>query len=81
MKSESAFNGVMKYTTTGRRKTKAELQDAYYAQFRYKCPHCGTNVYIGKEDKRLCRTCHNYVWKDKKVEFKERLENARKNYR
>ena len=82
MKSDSAFNGVSRYTTTGRRKTKAELADAIYAQFRYKCQHCGLNVYIpNSNDKKLCKSCGHYVYKDKKLEFKERLENARKNIR
>lgn len=81
MKSDTAFKEVLRYTTTGRKKTKAELADAIYAQFRYRCPHCGRNVYIpNKEDKKLCKNCGYYVWRDKKVEFKERLEYARKNH-
>lgn len=42
---------------------------------------CGHRVYIGRKDKIVCSWCGNYVYKDKKLEFKERLEHARKNYK
>lgn len=46
---------------------------------KHKCK-CGHTVYIASnKDKVLCSWCHRYVYKDKKTEFIERLENARKN--
>lgn len=82
MKSDSSFKGVLRYSTSGRKKTRAEIADAIYAQFRYKCPRCNLNIYIpNSSDKKLCRNCGHYVYKDKKVEFKEKLEYARKNLR
>ena len=49
------------------------------AKHKYQCK-CGHKVFIDfKEEKRICDWCGRYVYKDKKIEFKERLENARKN--
>lgn len=48
---------------------------------RYKC-NCGHTIYItNNKDKVLCRWCGKYVYRNKKLEFMERLENARKNNR
>lgn len=30
-------------------------------------------------DKKVCSWCHNYVYRTKKIEFEEKLKNARKN--
>lgn len=52
-----------------------------YNKVKYPCK-CGRRVVIPYwRDKQLCSWCHRYVYKDKKLEFKERLEHARKNYR
>lgn len=67
------------YSATGRRKTKTEIMDSYYAQFKVKC-RCGHSVLISPvNNKKLCTHCGNYVYRDKKEEFMEKLEYARKN--
>ena len=50
-------------------------QTAEYDKVKYRCS-CGHRVIIPYwRDKGLCTWCHNYVYKDKKLEFKERLQN------
>lgn len=40
---------------------------------------CGHRVIIPHwVDKQLCHWCHNYVYKDKSLEFKERLKEAKR---
>lgn len=52
-----------------------------YNKVKYLCK-CGRRVVIPHwADKTLCSWCHRYVYKDKKQEFKERLEHARKSYK
>ena len=52
-----------------------------YNKVKYPCK-CGRRVVIPYwADKTLCSWCHRYVYKDKKLEFKERLEHARKSYK
>lgn len=47
---------------------------------KYLCS-CGRKVFIAHDkEKSLCSWCGNYVYKNKKIEFVERLEHARKNY-
>lgn len=46
-----------------------------YDKVKYRCS-CGHRVIIPYwTEKSLCHWCHNYVYKDKKLEFKERLQN------
>lgn len=46
---------------------------------KYMCS-CGHKVYIAHDkEKAICSWCGNYAYKDKKIEFIERLEYARKN--
>lgn len=50
-----------------------------YDKVKYLCK-CGHRVLIPYwEDKQLCSWCNHYVYKDKKLEFKEKLKYARKN--
>lgn len=52
-----------------------------YNKVKHPCK-CGRRVVIPYwADKTLCSWCHRYVYKDKKQEFKERLEHARKSYK
>jgi hypothetical protein len=45
-----------------------------YDEVKYRCK-CGRRVVIPKGvDKNLCDWCGNYVFKDKKTEFKYRLK-------
>lgn len=51
---------------------------AEYDKVKYKCS-CGHRVVIPYwRDKGLCSWCHNYVYKDKQTEFKERLKERLK---
>lgn len=52
-----------------------------YDKVKYRCK-CGHRVIIPYwEDKQLCTWCNHYVYKDKRIEFKEKLQYARKNMR
>lgn len=71
--------GVRKHTSTGRRKTRDELLQSYYSQWRVLC-ECGHSLIINPHDKKkICTHCGHWVYSDKKEEFKEKLDNARKN--
>ena len=49
-----------------------------YEKVRYKCK-CGHSVIIPAwVDKQLCNWCGNYVYKDKKDEFKNKLKEMSK---
>ena len=51
-----------------------EVQKAFIS-----CPNCGHKVIIRKkEDKVLCSWCKNYVFKDKKSEFKYKIKQQMK---
>lgn len=41
--------------------------------FKRKCKRCGTLVYVYK-DKKLCRVCNYYVFKNNLEEFKYRVK-------
>lgn len=46
-----------------------------YDKVKYKCSKCGHKEIIPKwKDKTICSWCGNYVFKDKKEEFKYRIK-------
>ena len=57
-----------------------DRQSKEYDKVKFRC-NCGHRVIIPYwEDKGLCSWCKNYVYKDKRVEFKDRLkEQIRRN--
>lgn len=39
---------------------------------------CGTKTILYNTDKTICRGCHNYVFKNKLIEFKYRVKESMK---
>lgn len=69
------FKDIPKYHKNGRRKRLDERYGDYMTQFRYKCK-CGHTLTLRpNQDKKLCNFCGEYFYKDKKLEFKEKLKN------
>lgn len=67
------YKNVRKHTSSGRRRTQAEIIDSYYSNFKYKC-NCGHTIFMPYgTDKKICTHCGLYVYKDKKDEFKDKL--------
>lgn len=66
----------------GFRKKYAKMREAkideYYSQFKVKCK-CGHTFPMPYTiDKLLCDHCGVYYYRDKKLEFKERMKQAMK---
>lgn len=70
--------GVRKRTSSGRKRTKDELKSSYYQNYMVKCK-CG-HTFLMRENKpkKLCKLCGNYYYKDKNLEFKEKLKQLLK---
>lgn len=51
--------------------------DEELAKHKVKC-RCGHKVILINRDKVICDWCGNYVYKDKKQEFKERITQCMK---
>lgn len=67
------YFGVRKITSTGRRRTKAEITDSYYSIYKVRCK-CSHSVFMPYGvDKKICSHCGNYVYRNKECEFKEKL--------
>lgn len=69
------FKDIPKYNKNGRKKRYEERYGDYMSQFKYKCSCSHTVIIRPGVDKKLCSYCGNYVYKDKKLEFKEKLKN------
>lgn len=61
------------YTDSGRKKTKDEIKAACYQEFMYKCKCNHTQLIPYNVNKVICSHCGKYIYKDKKIEFKERI--------
>lgn len=71
--------GVRKRTSSGRKRSKEEIKASYYQHYMVRCKCGHTFLMFDTEPKKLCSNCGNYYYKDKRLEFKEKLRNARKN--
>lgn len=75
--------GVRERTSSGRKRSKEEIKASYYQNYMVKCKCGHTFLMFSFEPKKLCSNCGMYFYKDKKLEFKEKLKeklrNARKN--
>ena len=45
-----------------------------YFQAKVKCKHCGHSFPIGNTERQICNYCGNWVYKNKKIEFKYELQ-------
>lgn len=69
---------ISKYSSTGRKKTRDEMIDTYLAQYKIKCK-CGHSILM-KNNKIICSYCGNYVYKNKKIEFMDKLKGELKKW-
>lgn len=51
---------------------------SFVVKHRIKCSHCDTKVFMGKAKKVICPKCKNYIYQDKKEEFKNNLRKVLK---
>ena len=65
--------GIRKYSSSGRKRTKEEIKASYYQNWVVKCKCGHTFLMTSKEPKKLCTQCGEYYYKDKKLEFREKL--------
>ena len=64
---------VRERTVSGRKRRKDEIVDSYYTFFKIKCK-CSHSVFMPYGvDKKICSHCGNYVYKNKQIEFKDKL--------
>lgn len=73
------YESVRKYTSSGRKKRKEELIASYYANYKVKCKCGHTFLMSNKEQKKLCNHCGHYYYKDKKLEFMEKIKYELRN--
>ena len=67
------YFGVRKITSTGRKRRPEEIVDSYYTNHKVKCK-CSHSVFMPYgTDKKICSYCGNYVYRNKEIEFKEKL--------
>lgn len=51
---------------------RRKVNPILYIRQSVKCPHCGHTQMLYK-DKRICTYCGHWVYRNKKIEFKEKL--------
>lgn len=57
---------------------KDEKRLDFYTKNSVKCK-CGHTNFLGSRDKIICSWCNNYVFKNKRIEFKYRIGELLKN--
>lgn len=52
-------------------------QLSFRASHRIKCSHCDTRIFFNRnKEKFICPKCGYYIYRDKKLEFKETLRKV-----
>lgn len=70
--------GVRERTSSGRKRSKEELKASYYQNYMVRCSCSHTFLMGNNEDKKLCTRCGKYYYKNKQLEFKEKLKQLLK---
>ena len=69
---------IRTHNNRGRRKTKDEMISEYYSEFMYRCECSHTQLIPNQIDKVICTHCGKWIYRDKKLEFKDRMKNLLK---
>ena len=72
------YGNVRTHTDRGRKKTKDEIVSSYYQEFMYKCSCSHTQLIPYNKDKVICSHCGKWIYKDKKAEFKDKMNKFMK---
>lgn len=56
-----------------RKKDKFSIAEDSRSKFKVTCK-CGTKTVLVDTEKTICRGCHNYIFKNPKVEFEFRVK-------
>ena len=56
-----------------RKMDEVELLCQELSKTRVYCPNCGHSIVMGLREYKLCSWCNNMAFKDKKTEFKYRM--------
>ena len=69
---------IRTHTDSGRRKTKDEMISSYYRQYMYRCRCSHTQLIPNQIDRVICNHCGNWIYRDKRVEFKDKIKSLLK---
>lgn len=72
------YNKVRRYSSSGRKKTQTELIEGYLSLYKVRCK-CSHTMYMPYNvNKVVCNYCGNFVYKNKREEFKDTLKKVLK---
>ena len=58
----------------GKRYDTSDIMFAIITELKRKCKPCGHTLLLGNSEKKICNHCGYYVYKNSKIEFKDRLK-------
>ena len=67
------YGKVRTHNDRGRKRTKEELKSSYYSEFMYRCSCSHTQLIPYNVEKVMCSHCGNWIYKNKKDEFKDKM--------
>lgn len=54
----------------------SDLMFAIITEAKKKCKHCGHTMLLGNSEKKICNNCGYYVYRNSKLEFKDKMKQA-----
>lgn len=59
-----------------RREKKYDTSDIMFTiitEAKKRCKHCGHTLLLGNSEKKICYHCGHYVYRNNRIEFKDKL--------
>lgn len=54
----------------------SDIMFAIITEAKKKCKHCGHTMLLGNSEKKICKYCGYYVYRNSKLEFKDKMKQA-----
>ena len=58
----------------GKRYDISDMMFTVITEDKKRCKHCGHTLLLGNSEKKICNYCGNYVYRNNKIEFKDKLK-------
>lgn len=64
----------------GKRYDTSDIMFSIITEAKKRCKHCGHTLLLGNSEKKICYHCGNYVYRNNKIEFKDKLKQELKKH-
>lgn len=64
----------------GKRYDTSDIMFTIITEAKKRCKHCEHTLLLGNSEKKICQVCGNYVYRNNKIEFRDKLKQELKKH-